>query len=135
LANECYPGRKIVVWAASRHLAHDLPKVRFVGTTVNLYEKYVTMGDVVHKELGDAAYTVLFTAARGTFGSVFEEKKSTLDAPAAGSLEDLFDRAGPPLAFLDLRAARIDASSPLHAPFQAPPFGYARCAGPWGGRA
>ena len=130
LANDWFAGRKIVVWAASRHVAHDLPKVRFVGSPVHLYEKYVTMGDVVQRELGAAAYTILFTAARGTFGSVFDEKKATLDAPAPGSLEDLFDRAGPPLAFLDLRAARA-ADSPFQKSFEARPFGYARCTGPW----
>jgi erythromycin esterase len=130
LANDWFAGRKIVVWAASRHIAHDLPKIRFVGSPVHLYEKYVTMGDVVQRELGAAAYTILFTAARGTFGSVFDEKKATLDAPAPGSLEDLFDRAGPPLAFLDLRAARAD-DSPFQKPFEARPFGYARCTGPW----
>jgi erythromycin esterase len=131
LAKEWFAGRKIVVWAASRHLAHDLPKVRFVGSSVNLYEKYVTMGDVVHRDLGDAAYTILFTAARGTFGSVFDKEKSPLEPPAPGSLEDLFDRAGPALAFLDLRAARTAADSPLRDPFEARPFGYARCTGPW----
>ncbi len=130
LANDWFAGRKIVVWAASRHIAHGLPKVRFVGSSVHLYEKYVTMGDVVHRELGAAAYTILFTAARGTFGSVFEKVKSPLEPPAPGSLEDLFDRAGPPLAFLDLRAARAD-DSPFQKPFEARPFGYARCTGPW----
>ncbi len=135
LANEWFPDRKILVWAASRHIAHDLPTVRFVGAPINVYEKYVTMGDIVHRDLGDAAYTILFTAARGSYGTVFDSTKSKLVEAAAGSLEDLFDRAAAPLSFLDLRATRsaegAEEGSVFRGQIEARPFGYGRCISDW----
>jgi erythromycin esterase len=133
LAKERYPGHRIVVWAASRHLAHDLPNVNFVGSPTPVYAKYVTMGDVVHRELGAQAYTLLFTAARGACATVFDPRPTKIDEPTPGSLEDLLDRGAAPLAFLDLRAARDEPDFPFRGSFEARPFGYARSVGDWCG--
>jgi erythromycin esterase-like protein len=113
------------------HVAHGLPAVRGVGAPASVYEKYLVQGDVIHRELGDDAYTILFTAARGAAGSVFETRETPLLEPLPGSLEDLFDRAGASCAFLDFRAARGVDGSPWSSPMIARPFGYGVMEGDW----
>ena len=129
LVRERYPGRKVIVWAASRHIAHDLATLAFPDGSRG-YARMVTMGDIVHRELGDAAYTLLFTAARGRHGSALGSAASVLAEPGAAMLEAQLDRIAP-LAFVDLRAARNDPDSPARHPVCARPFGYAPQIGDW----
>ena len=133
LANEYFPGRKLLVWAASRHIAHGLGTLAWPDGT-HPYTSLQTMGDVVHRDLGADAYTILFTAARGSHGSALARETSKLPEAEPGSLESLFDRVVP-LAFLDLRGAGRDDGNPLRLPLRARPFGYASMAGDWSSHA
>ena len=106
LARTAYPKRKIIVWAASAHLARNL-----LPTWVK--EKVTAvMGHDVWKALAKETYTVAFTAAEGecTLMVMGSLKAWQLPPPAPGSLEDLFVRAGFTDAFLDFRGLGPDGA-------------------------
>ncbi len=132
LANEHFRGRKLIVWAANLHLAHSLSTVEVGHDGGATYASLVTLGDQVHRALGDGAYTILFTAHAGRAGMCGQPG---FDVPPAenGALEDLLHRTGLPYAFLDLRAARRVDDDWRGGAFGARPFGYAPCTAKWGG--
>ncbi len=130
LANEHYRGKKMIVWSAARHLAHDLNQLAPRAGQTQPEPKFVTLGDPVHAALGDAAYTIFFTAYSGEAGICGQPANAV--APAAeGTLEDLLHKTGAAFAFVDLRGLRGDAGHWLNAPIGARPFGYASRTGPW----
>lgn len=128
LANEHYRGRKIIVWAASRHLAHDIPRVE-PPEKPDIYAEYKTMGDTVHKALGDDVYTLMFTAYGGD-NAIAGEKPQTMPAAAADSFEGLCHATGSPFLFVDLRAHRASPDFP-GGRMSARPFGFMNCTGEW----
>lgn len=67
LANEFYSGRKIIVWAASMHVARNVETISRKGNFS--YRGLMSMGDGVHQQLGTAVYTIAFTAYRGQAGT------------------------------------------------------------------
>lgn len=129
LAEEGFPGEKIIVWAATLHVARDVEGIEVLNQAAGFYSGYTTMGQVVWEELGSEAYSVGFTAAEGSAGA-WSGTPHSLDSPALGSLEDLFVRAGFQNAFLDLRN-RGDGGSWLAGRVLARPFGYAYMRTSW----
>jgi erythromycin esterase len=101
LAREAYPHRKIIVWAASFHLARNAPSIQF-STGVTPYRHTVTMGDGAWKELGNMTYTLGFVAAEGQFGR-FSTTPANVPPLQSGSLEDLFVAARFDNAIVDFR--------------------------------
>lgn len=130
LANEHFRGRKLIVWAASRHEAHALPKVD-TGSPQASYAGYRTQGDVLHEALGQDAYTVFFTAYDGLAG-VCGRPSGPIGPAAEGTLEALCHATGQPLLFVDLRVARAAGGEFLGEPLGARPFGYMPCVARWG---
>lgn len=126
LANEWYPGRKIIVWAASLHVARNLGAIDTQDT--GAYKGYITMGTVIWEKLGEAAYTIGFTAYQGRVGNP-RMTPWTLQAPAADSLEALFHATGQPYAFVDFRGLAADHW--LRKPLPARPFGYGQMRSKW----
>ena len=107
LARTAYPNRKIIVWAASYH----------IGRNQN------TMGHELDKLLGQEVYTIAFTAAEGWWKVPYLSTGVQLEPPVAGSLENLFVRAGFENAFVDFR--NLDADGVwLEESLIARPFGY-----------
>ncbi len=128
LAREAYPQRKIIVWAASFHLARNPASIQF-ATGVSPYKGTTTMGDDVWKELGDKTYTLGFIASEGQYGRF---GSAPLGVPAArpGSLEDLFSTAVFENAILDFR--HLDKSGEwLREKFIATPLGYGAMLADW----
>jgi erythromycin esterase len=117
-ARAAYSQRKIIVWAASSHLARPI-----LPSWVEEYDLKTRMGFEVWKALGEETYTVGFTAAEGHWSRWFDNKPRPLPPPAAGSLEDLFVRAGYSNAFLDFRGRGPDGAW-LEQKLTARPFGY-----------
>ena len=60
------------------------------------------MGQVVHESLGNAAYTITFTAYGGKSASPSTPLRPLMP-PDAESVETLFHAAGMPYAFVDFR--------------------------------
>ncbi|HXO21566.1 MAG TPA: erythromycin esterase family protein, partial [Thermoanaerobaculia bacterium] len=131
LARVRYPGRKIVVWAATRHiLANPLRIAKPASPAAPAYPGGAAMGDEVRKALGrEAVYALGFTAAGGEWGKHWETPRR-LHSPAPGSLEDLWSRAGAELSIVDFRKPAAGFGW-LAAPLLARPLGYAYLQADW----
>jgi erythromycin esterase len=111
LAQERYPRRKIIVWAAAFHLLRHQEQVAIMvkpdkPTDPNKLFAYVqiaTMNNDVDKILHKEIYSIYFTAAEGEYGSIRVAKPIKIAPPRPGSLEDLLLRAGIENGFLDVR--------------------------------
>ena len=99
LAEQHYRGRKLIVWAASAHIARDLHALH--GRNDQALE-WVPMGHDVHQALESQVYTIAFTAARGSWGMLGNHYP--LQAPLPGSLEARLDALGTAYAFIDFRS-------------------------------
>lgn len=103
LANTYYANRKIIVWAASAHIARAVADLR----GANGYAPYSTgwtvhMGTEAHKVLGSQMYSIGFIAASGSFGTPTTPQQQLPVVPP-GSMEQHFLDAGLENAFLNLR--------------------------------
>jgi erythromycin esterase len=128
LAEERYPGKKIIVWAASFHIMHNAPQIQSQDPTLS-YKDTVPMGQTVHEKFGPSVYTIAFTAYQGRSGNPFFGG-SPLARPASDSVEAFFHDAASPLAFVDLR--QLPRSHWLRAPQNARPLGYSPMVADWG---
>ncbi|HEX2208449.1 MAG TPA: erythromycin esterase family protein [Longimicrobium sp.] len=127
LANEHYRGRKIIVWAASLHIARAMDGLRSPTGTPGAANGWVPMGETVHRALGTQMYAVGFTAARGTFGRGASVNPVT--RMMDGSLESHLDGTGMPYAFIDLRSP--GPGGDWLKDVYAMPFGYGWMRGDW----
>lgn len=128
LANEWYPGHKIIVWAASLHIARELGSIDTRTPDIS-YSRFVSMGQVAHEQLGNAVYTIGFTAYRGRAGTPVMLGPRILEPPTADSLETLFHATGRPYAFVDFRELPKDHW--LRRPIISRPFGYTQMLSNW----
>jgi hypothetical protein len=120
LANRRYGGRRIIVWAATMHLARD-PHLIDTGDPDLDYTGVEPMGHLVSRALGEEVYTIGFTACDGAAGVAWAEPW-TLPPAAEGTLELLCAQADLKNAFIDLR--HVERDSPLREPLTARPLGY-----------
>ncbi|RYG02958.1 MAG: hypothetical protein EOO07_32400 [Chitinophagaceae bacterium] len=118
LANEYYPKQKIIVWAASYHLA----KHKTIGYG-NLIE--TLMGDFIRRELDTKTYTISFTAYEGNIGRFNAKDSTILPKPSENSLEHLFNQTGKENFFLDLKTnSKSEKGKWLLEPSFMRPLGY-----------
>jgi erythromycin esterase len=131
LARERFPGRKIVVWMHSGHMARGLAGVEVPSPVhARLYRTLQPAGAVARAALGEEIYTVAVLAYQGRFAKISDPTPEELLRPTEGSLEDLFHRTGLPHAFLDLsRAARLPRW--LRGATIARPIGYKEMRARW----
>lgn len=134
LANEVYPGRKIIVWMNTGHIARhfDQEHVQLVHPEIFPFKfprtQFVTLGGLLSPVLKDEMYTIGFTAYSGALGD-FGTKPwgiRPLTPPAISNdqdFEDLAHRAGLSTAFLDLRCVRKQSDHWLNQTIIARPFG------------
>lgn len=138
---------KIIVWAASYHVANHLSLVDLDDSITARYIRHevladsddvrnvnahsllggaVPMGELVKRQLGPASYALGFVAGGGTYGRL-EEPQSLrpVPEPLAGSIEQAFGQLGCPAGFVNLRQA------PAGATFYASPLGYVPLRAPW----
>ncbi len=128
LANERYPSKKIIVWAASFHLMHNAPTIQASDPAIN-YRDTIPMGQTVHQTFGSSVYTLAFTAYQGLSGNPFFGQKA-LPKATADSVEGLFHDAGIPLAFVDFR--HLPNEHWLRTSQVAEPLGYTPMSAKWG---
>jgi erythromycin esterase-like protein len=129
LANVWYPNRKIIVWAASSHIARDVAQLR----STNGSQPYATgwsvhMGGEAYQVLGTQMYAIGFTAAAGAFGP-FGTMPIPMPPMRVGSLEAHFEGSGHTNAFVDFRSA--PAGGEWLRSVYARPFGYGYLTGDW----
>jgi erythromycin esterase len=129
LANVWYPDRKIIVWAASSHIARDVGQLRSIGGSAPYGSGWtVHMGGEAYTTLGPQMYALGFTAGYGEFGW-YGVLPSLVPQVRAGSLEARFWEAGLVNAFVDFRSP-APGGEWLHDVFSRP-FGYSDMAGDW----
>lgn len=129
LANVWYPGKKIIVWAASAHIARDAAQLTAVGGSTPYGSGWtVHMGGEAYTELGTQMYTIGFTAGYGEYGA-YASLPSLVPQVRAGSLEARFWEAGMTNAFVDFRSP-APGGEWLRSVY-ARPFGYFDLAGDW----
>ena len=141
------PGQpKIMVWAASYHLANELERVELDDTVTAAYvrrmqrqqhedesttnrqmmEGAVPMGRLVKQALGDQAYALGFVAYEGTYGRTGDTTYlNAIFTPPLGSIEQAFHQRGYRAGFVNLR------NSPAGS-YYAAPLGYVPLRAPWG---
>jgi len=128
LANVWYPGKKIIVWAASSHIARDVLQLRSADG-LTLYAIWdVHMGGEAYKTLGTEMYAIGFTAGTGTAARI-GNPAGELDPARPGSLEARFQEAGLVNAFVDFRSR--PAGGDWLKDVYARPFGYLDMTGDW----
>jgi erythromycin esterase len=91
LAESRFPGKKIVVWAATPHVARG-------GSAWP-----ANAGSVVAKRFGRDAYVVQFAGYQGNFVSYADLSTQTVPKPAENAVESHWHRAGVTLGFTDWR--------------------------------
>lgn len=128
LANERYKDRRIIVWAASFHSLHEPSAIKLPPGGFS-YEDVITMGQVARNSLGDAIYTVGFTAAEGKAGNVTGGPTLDLKPPADGSFEDLCLAVGHRFLFVNLRI--LPKGNWLRQPIKAGPLAYSPIETDW----
>jgi erythromycin esterase len=97
LAQGAYPGRKIIVWAATSHI------IRNRQALMKGEDDLVLMGDRIDPVLGPEIYALGFTPYEGRSGTVDMATPEKVIPPGRDSLEELLFSAGFEYAFLDLR--------------------------------
>lgn len=103
LANERYPKEKIIVWAATGHIARALPSIRTSDPKyTRLYSGWTPMGEIARKTLGHQLYALGVLSYEGE-AARFGAKTATIVQSSRDSLEDLFARASFDIALLDFR--------------------------------
>jgi erythromycin esterase len=128
LAEERYPGRKIIVWAATYHIVRNLSSID-VPAIPGLYDGLVPMGQIVAEALGNEMYTIGFTASDGMAGTIFEDPWP-LNAPADGSLEDLLSQTSLDQLFVDYLGIKDDGAW-LRERIESWPLGYMEMVADW----
>ena len=130
LAKEYFPNRKMIVWAATSHIARDMQAVDIFATPE--YEGMVQMGDVVWDSLGTQMYAMGFTAYEGTYGAPLLPNFSTrvLQLPVPSAIEDLMNRAGFENAIINFRDLP-QSGAWLEGALICRPFGHGNMIGSW----
>lgn len=131
LANEMYPDQKIIVWAATYHIARNMPAhFREAANGEPFYQpNQITMGDVVYDALGNQVYAMGFTAKEGSWGTIFSGSIDLAESEPQ-DLEGLFSQAGYTNGFISFRNAE-GGGQWLRNPLVSRPLGYVRVGADW----
>jgi erythromycin esterase len=122
-----YRGEKIIVWAASMHIARDVAAIDTQLRSIT-YAKYRTMGQGVWDVLKEQMYAIAFTAYDGASGNPRGGPRVLAPATAA-SLEGMLHTTGVPLSFLDFRS--LPADHWLRQPVFSRPLGNSTMIAAW----
>ncbi len=115
VANERFPGAKVIVWAANMHVARDMSTVDGTGTRFNphLYDGFRPMGDLAEHWFPKAVYRLAFTSFDGETGLTGQPASTVDEVPRAGSVEASMQAFGYPQAFVDFRASTDERGGAL----------------------
>jgi erythromycin esterase len=128
LMEKRYPGKKIIVWAASLHIMRNAPMVDDAHKWG--YDTMKVMGDVAYAKLGAKMYSIAFVAYQGKAGRVNQPAPWDIGVAKPESLEAHWHETGRAYGFLDLRT--IPPGDWLRKPFSARPLGHAAMTSTWG---
>jgi erythromycin esterase len=122
-----YRGEKIIVWAASMHIARNAPAIDTHVPSLS-YAGCRNMGQCAWEALKETMYSVAFTAYDGACGNPNSPVWPL--APARdSSLEGMLHATGAPLSFLDFRS--LPADHWLRQPVDSRPLGNVTMTAVW----
>lgn len=121
LANQRYPGRRIIVWTASFHALHSPSSIKLSHGSFT-YDGVVTMGELARKAFGKQMYTIAFTAAEGEAGAATGGSNIQVQTAQDESFEALCLRVGHPFLYVDF--AKLSQSHWLGHAMAARPLSY-----------
>jgi erythromycin esterase len=127
LAQQRYPRRKLIVWAATMHAARNVDRIATNREDLD-YEGVRTMGHGAGEKLGKDLYVVGFVAHAGRAGLPWGRPWEVPPAPK-GSFEALCVAAGLQNAWVPLRGTTRPAA--LAGAFVARPLGHSLMTAPW----
>jgi erythromycin esterase len=134
LAEECYPDRRLIFWAASTHLNFNPAPLRRRNPDGSISEPMplvVPMGRPIHEALGKEYYALDFIAYEGQIGSVAGWSRP-LEAARPDTLDGLCAATGHENLFVDLRTlSRKQGGEWLGETFVARPRGYIEVFARW----
>ncbi len=147
LIEKFYPGKKIIVWAATAHFKRNtFLQTRLGGVQsiddLSFFSKsavFLQAGDYLDYYLGKKMYTIAFTTYQGEKGMIFPEghpKKKDyeytdkINEPEIGSYESIAHETEKEYLFTDLRSVR--KNNWLSKENIAYPFGYRKDKARWG---
>jgi erythromycin esterase len=128
LAKTRYAGRKIIVWAATMHIARRVEGIDTRAPGLN-YKGVRPMGQVAAETLGREMYVLGFDALRGRRGHVFSGRDFPIEKAPDGSLAALAAKAGLKTAWIDF--SRLPEESPFRRKMIARPLGNAAMEADW----
>jgi erythromycin esterase len=136
LAQEHYPDRRLIVWAASSHLTYGSRTVEMPteeGGWALDDGAWEPMGNRVREVFGDDLYVIDFLAYDGETGTALGGARSPLEPAAAGTLDALCHATGRPYLFMDLRTlSASEGGAWLGERLVARPRGYVPMRAVWG---
>lgn len=99
LTDTKFKNEKIIVWAASFHIAKNVMKIEDFKTYVNDFENedLVTMGDLFNKRFIGESYFLGFTSYEGTY------RYGVLKAPSRHSFESILYKEGYDYGFINFK--------------------------------
>jgi len=128
-AQECFPGRRLIVSAHNGHLARGTAQIEELEKERGYkFNETILTGQRVHDAMGDAVYS-LMAIAHGGETNDWSGGPRALSPPPRDSLEDLMHRTGLEYAFVDLRGRPHDHW--LRAQLVARPVSYAPMRADW----
>jgi erythromycin esterase len=125
LARDRFPGRKIIVWAATFHNIRNPETVGDSGQYVGL----ATMGHLSWKALGDEIYNLGFVASEGKAG-MYRVEPRDIPKPVEGSIDKLLASTTHDLAIVDFRHLR-ESGAWLRNRMMSAPLGYSAEPADW----
>lgn len=128
LAQHAYSEQKIIVWGATSHVTRNRQAIETTSAP-----DMIPMGHLVHEALGDAVYSIGFTAYEGEIGFASPGDRGTpqpIEAAPPASLEGLLHDTGHAVSFLNLRPLH-NTDHWLTAPHDSRPMGYAYMRADW----
>lgn len=104
LLEQRYRGRKIIVWGHNAHIMRAYFAVDWTAVTHEAVDDGMTpMGALLAARMKDEAYAIGFTTFEGEDHWANGQKRGTIAAAPAGSLEARMHAIGKPYLFVDLR--------------------------------
>jgi erythromycin esterase len=117
LQRELYQGRKVMVWAASSHLAYNGANI-----ASEFYHQHLRLGDYLKQGYGDRYYSIGFTGYHGEFGKLLFFHVLNVKKHQHNSIEYVLGQTKQPFLFIDFNKPNLPQW--LQNPLIARPFGY-----------
>ena len=98
-----YKGKKVIVWAATAHLLHNLKSIKVRGAKSLLFnfKNFNNVGDIISKKYPEKTYTIGFTSYAGEKENISGSKNVKFKNGSKNNIEYQLNQLGQNYLFLD----------------------------------